>query len=280
MDVPAPNPNVGKTTEITTSFWLPVWTLFQRELVRFYRQRSRVLGALGTPLVFWFLVGSGICKSFRPQSGLAPSGYLEYFFPGTLLLILLFTSIFSTISVIEDRREGFLLSVLVAPISRASLVLGKILGGTALALFQGLLFLLLAPAVGIRLRPVPLLFLSGVLFLVAFALTALGFYLAWRLDSVQGFHAVANLLLIPMWALSGALFPPSGASRWIRWVMQVNPLTYNLGAVRWMLYHGTPLAGADVPPLGLSVGVTMAFGLLALLASFAQVARPQSRAAR
>src|SRR5262245_36006590 len=116
---------------------LPVLTLWQREVVRFLRQRSRVIGALGSPLVFWLLLGSGFGSSFRPSSGQLNAGYLEYFFPGTVLMILLFTSIFSNISVIEERREGFLLSVLVAPVSRLSLVLGKILGVTTLALLQG-----------------------------------------------------------------------------------------------------------------------------------------------
>ena len=122
-------------------FLLPTATLWQREIVRFYRQRNRIIGALLSPLVFWFVIGSGIGPSFRVGS--APNGmrYLEYFYPGTLILIMLFTAIFSTISIIEDRREGFLQSVLVAPISPGSIVCGKILGGTTLALLQGLIFL-------------------------------------------------------------------------------------------------------------------------------------------
>src|SRR5262245_2628874 len=111
------------TPSISSGFLLPLVTLWQREIVRFLRQRTRVVGALGTPVIFWFLMGSGFGSSFRPASGVLASGYLEYFFPGTLLMILLFTSIFSNISVIEERREGFLLSVLVAPASRLSLVL-------------------------------------------------------------------------------------------------------------------------------------------------------------
>jgi len=116
------------------NFLLPIGTLWWRELVRFYRQRSRLFGALGTPLVFWLLIGSGIGTSFRPPAAPAEMNYLEYFYPGTIVLIILFTAIFSTISVIEDRREGFLLSVLVAPMSRSGLALGKIsvcLGGSS-----------------------------------------------------------------------------------------------------------------------------------------------------
>src|SRR5262249_33631763 len=150
--------------------------------------------------------------------------YLQFFFPGTVTLIVLFTAIFSTISVIEDRHEGFLQSVLVAPQSRLTLVLGKILGGTTLAFGQAVLFLCLAPVAGIRLplASAPSLFLN--LLVIAFGLTGLGFLLAWKLDSTQGFHAIMNLLLIPMWLLSGALFPAAGAAPWIRALMTINPL--------------------------------------------------------
>lgn len=255
------------------SFWLAVGTLWWRELLHFYRHRSRVLGALGTPVVFWLLIGSGIGTSFRPAAASAQMNYLEFFFPGTVILILLFTSIFDMMSVIEDRREGFLLSVLVAPLPRSCLVLGKMLGGTTLALAQGLLFVFLAPAVGIELQPLRLLLVAGVLFLIAFALAGVGFVLAWQLDSVQGFHGVANLFLIPLWLLSGALFPPTGASGWVRWVMKVNPLTYAHEALRGALYWNAGALG-EGPPLGLAVGVTAAFALLAGAVAFWVASRP------
>jgi len=256
-------------------FWLPVATLWWRELVRFYRQRSRVVGVLGTPLLFWLLIGSGFGKSFRPPdfSGSAGITYLEYFFPGTILLVVLFTSIFSNMSLIEDRREGFLLSVLVAPISRTALAFGKILGGCTLALLQGLLILLLAPAVGLRLGFRQAAEVTAILFLISFALTALGFYFAWRVDSVQGFHGVMNLVLMPMWLLSGALFPFSGAHPWVEWVMRVNPLTYGLAALRRVLYPATP---ADIPSLSASIGATVVFGLLVALAGLRQARQPST----
>jgi ABC-2 type transport system permease protein len=129
-----------------------VATLWWRELVHFGRQRGRMAGALGTPLLFWLMIGAGFGDSFRAAggSGSGTAGYLEYFFPGTVLMIVLFTSIFSTMSVIEDRREGFLLAVLVAPIPRSALVLGKVLGGATLAFVQGLIFVALAPLIGLR----------------------------------------------------------------------------------------------------------------------------------
>src|SRR5215218_4626314 len=137
-------------TEPRPGLLLPALSLCHRELVRFLRQRHRIIGALATPIVFWLLIGAGMNRSFKSD---VPGGenYLHYFFPGTVLMILLFTAIFSTISVIEDRREGFLQGVLVAPVSRMSIVLGKILGGTILAFGQGLIFLILAPLIGVRL---------------------------------------------------------------------------------------------------------------------------------
>ena len=127
---------------------LAIYTLWRRELTQFLRQRSRIVGALGTPVVFWVLLGSGLGSSFSVDSlGVPGGGYLEYFYPGTLALILLFTAIFSTISVIEDRHDGFLQGVLVAPVPRTAIALGKILGGTTLALLQASLFLFLAPLI-------------------------------------------------------------------------------------------------------------------------------------
>src|SRR5262245_953999 len=245
---------------MSPGFLLPLATLWQREIVRFLRQRSRVVGALGTPVIFWFLMGSGFGSSFRPASGSLQTGYLEYFFPGTLLMILLFTSIFSNISVIEERREGFILSVLVAPASRLSLVLGKILGVTTLAVMQGALLLLLSPLAGIKVRWTQWPLLLAVVALVAVELTSLGFAFAWKLDSIQGFHALMNLLLVPMWLLSGALFPISGASSWVRLIMMINPMTYAMSALRQVLYIGNSNPLAEICSLSASLLVTAIFG--------------------
>src|SRR5580698_5559851 len=138
--------------------WLAVGTLVSREWVRFVRQRNRVVGAIGQPIIFWLLFGAGLGPSFRmPGAAGDTVSYRAYFFPGSLVLILLFTAIFATISIIEDRREGFLQSVLVAPLPRWSMVLGKVLGGTLLALAQGLIFLLLGLTLGVKIGPVMLL---------------------------------------------------------------------------------------------------------------------------
>ena len=201
--------NLPERNIMPTRPWLAAATLCQREIIRFVRQRNRVIGALGQPILFWLLFGTGLRQTFHIPGAAAEGSttFLEYYFPGTLVLILLFTAIFATISIIEDRKEGFLQSVLVAPIPRWAMVLGKIAGGTLLAVGQSLLFLLVAFFIGIRLDAVTLLLLVGMLTLSGIGLTALGFVLAWRMESTQGFHAIMNLLLMPLWLLSGAFFP-------------------------------------------------------------------------
>lgn len=217
-------------------------SLARRELVRFFRQRSRVIGVLATPLVFWLLIGSGFNE-------------MAYMFPGTLVQLVLFASIFSTISLIQDRNDGFLQGVLVSPAPRSAIVLGKVLGGMGIALLQGLLFLALGPFVGVWPSPLGALAAVGALALVSFSLTSLGVALAWRFTSVQGFHGVMNLLLIPMWLLSGAVFRPGTALGWVRGVMTVNPLTYGVELVRTCLTGGG--GGMSTP---LALGVTLVFG--------------------
>jgi ABC-2 type transport system permease protein len=217
---------------------LPAFTLWWREIVRFYRQPTRVVGVLASPLVFWLVIGSGFGTSFRSGGGPGQQHYLDYFYPGAMIMIVLFTSIFTMMSVIDDRKEGFLLSVLVAPVPRSAIVLGKVLGGTTLSALQGMIFLIFAPFAGIHIEPLQVLLVGVVVFLVSFALTALGFAIAWPMDSSQAFHGIVNLFLIPLWLLSGALFPLSGASGWIRAIMRLNPLTYGVDALRGLLYPG------------------------------------------
>jgi ABC-2 type transport system permease protein len=235
-------------TPASAGLMLPAFTLWWREIVRFYRQPTRVVGVLASPLVFWLVIGSGFGTSFRSGGGPGQQHYLDYFYPGALIMIVLFTSIFTMMSVIEDRKEGFLLSVLVAPVPRSAIVLGKVLGGTTLSAVQGMIFLIFAPFAGVHLDPVQVLLVAVVVFLVSFSLTALGFAIAWPMDSSQAFHGIVNLFLIPLWLLSGALFPLAGASGWIKVIMRLNPLTYGVEALRSLLYPGAetsfPLASA------------------------------------
>ena len=236
------------SAKASSNVWLPAFTLWLREVVRFYRQPARVVGVIASPVVFWLVIGSGFGSSFRSGSAVGQQHYLDYFYPGALIMIVLFTSIFTMMSVIEDRKEGFLLSVLVAPVPRSAIVLGKVLGGTTLSAIQGLVFLAFAPLLGIRISLGSLLLIVLTVFLVSFALTALGFAIAWRMDSTQGFHAIINLFLIPLWLLSGALFPLAGASGWIRLLIRINPLTYGVEALRDLLYPNSvasfPLASS------------------------------------
>ncbi len=257
---------------MSNDFFNGASVLWRREMVRFFRQRSRIVGALGTPLIFWLLIGSGVGSSFAARTAVGDMGYLEYFFPGTVLLVLLFTSIFSTISIIEDRKEGFLQAVLVAPIPRSAFVFGKLMGGTSLAVIQGVLFMLLAPFVGISVRAIPPAL--GILALVSFGLTALGYIIAWKMDSTQGFHAIMNLLLIPMWLLSGSVFPASGAPPWLRAVILVNPVTYGLAAVRWAIYGFVAASAMNLPPFSLSMAVSVSFAIVVFLVAIAITRRP------
>ncbi len=222
------------------SFLLSSGTLWLREVVRFYRQPSRIMGALATPLMFWLLIGSGIGTSFRSEAS-GGGSYLLYFFPGALLMTLLFTAIFSTISLIEDRREGFLQGVLIAPVPRSAFVMGKVLGGATLAFLQAAVFSLIAPLVGLHLGASALFLGVCVLFVNAFALTCLGFLIAWHFQSIQGFHAVMNLFLMPLWILSGSLFPEEGASGWLRPLMRLNPLRYGLESLQALAF-GRPFS--------------------------------------
>ncbi|MDE3154558.1 MAG: ABC transporter permease [Acidobacteriota bacterium] len=247
---------------------LAAYTLWSREIVRFYRQRSRIVGALGTPLIFWVLIGSGLGQSFQAAPGVPlQGGYLEYFFPGTLALILLFTAIFSTISIIEDRQEGFLQGVMVAPVPRMAIVLGKILGGTTLAVMQGVIFLALAPLAHVHLRDFG--DLAYLVVFVSFGLTGLGFLMAWLFDSTQGFHAIMNLVLFPMWILSGALFPAAGAAGWVRAIMLVNPLTYGVTALQELLLN----QATAWPSLDVCLAVVGGFAILTLVAGAILVAK-------
>jgi len=265
------------TAENSGSAWPAMLTLAHRELVRFFRQRNRVFGALGQPIIFWLLFSEGL-----------RGNRLDYahFFPGTLVMILLFTAIFATISIIEDRNEGFLQSVLVSPAPRWAMVLGKVLGGAAIAMIQGLVFLALG-AVTLRFASSLLDVALAVVLMavIAIALTALGFTIAWRMESTHGFHAIMSVFLLPMWLLSGAFFP-AGGDGWLAWVIRLNPLTYGVAGLRhylqfapaadWSLKRpvqsGTlPEAAGPIdalPPLVLCWIVTFAFALLMLLAAW------------
>ncbi len=244
-----------------------IGVLWRRDLMRFLRQPSRLVGALGQPVIFWGIIGSGMASTFRMPG--SPVGYLEYFFPGVILMVVVFASIFATVSVIEDRHAGFLLPVLVAPGSRGALVLGRCLGAATVSLLQAGLFVLLAPWAGFSLARVDWALLGGSLALVSLGLTALGFAVAWALDNLQAYHAIQMTLLLPLWIVSGAMFPAPAGSAFAA-VLRWNPLSYAVGAARAALYGGTLPAGlAGTQPAGTAASllVLSAFTLACLAAA-------------
>ncbi|MCA9190306.1 MAG: ABC transporter permease [Planctomycetales bacterium] len=272
--------NILETELATSSSGSPLgatWMLAYREWIRFFRQRNRVIGALGQPIIFWLLFGTGMHSSFRSGN----QDFMTYYLPGTLALIVLFTAIFTTISIIEDRREGFLQNVLVAPVPRWTIAAGKILGGGAIAWAQAIMFLLLA----LIFQGVPsasnLFGLLLLLALTSLALTAMGVFFAWPMESTQGFHAIMNLVLMPLWLLSGAFFPiplttaSDSIGQWImHWIMRLNPLSYSIAGLRHML-GATPVAEFWMPGLGTSWLVSIIFFGAMVLAAWRMVVRPQ-----
>ena len=251
---------------------LPALSLARRELVRFLRQRNRVIGALVTPLLFWAVIGVGMGSSFRSPG--TDAGYAEYFFPGTVLMIVLFTAIFSTISIIEDRQQGFLQGVLVSPAGRGQIVLGKVLGGTALAAGQALLILALSPLVGATFTPASAALAVLVVVVLSFALTSAGVAMAWPLSSTQGFHVLMNLIWMPALFLSGAMFPLAGvAFVGLKWLMLLNPLTYGLAALRRAMHPGAAIVG--LPSVGTGLAVSVAFAAVAFGVAYFVASRPE-----
>ena len=263
----------------------PAWALTRRELTRFFRQRSRVIGALVQPLLFWVLFGTGLRDSFRmpglDEQAAAGLNYQAYFVPGVAAMIVLFTAIFSTISLIEDRDAGFLQGVLASPASRLSVVMGKIGGGAVIAILQTALFLMLAPLserlglmanLGLTFTPGRLIGLLAFVSLLSVALTGLGYCIAWPSKSTQGYHAIMSVFLFPMWLLSGAFFPAAGAG-WLKWVILINPLTYGVAGLRRLLFPANTLS-ADLPSMSVCVAVTTVFAAGCVAAGVWMTRRP------
>ena len=258
-----------------------IWMLAQREWVRFFRQPFRVIAALGQPILFWILFGTGMHSAFRGggQSG----DFMTYFLPGTTAMILLFTSIFATISIIEDRREGFLQSVLVAPTSRWAIAMGKVLGGSAIAWVQAIVFVVIALLTGMIPLGPQLLLLFGFTLIAAIAMTSLGVCFAWPMDSTQGFHALMNMVLMPMWLLSGSFFPipaltggePIGQIA-MHWIMRCNPMSYTVSGMRHLMSGVKSDSFFWTPSFSTSLMVTIAFAIATSIAASFVVRREQS----
>lgn len=248
-----------------------VLALWRREVLVFLRDRARVAGALAQPVLFWVLFGFGFSGVVAVPGS---TGYPAYLLPGIVALTLLFTAIYATISVVEDRQSGVLQAVLVAPQPRLVVVLGVLLGGVTLAVGQAVLVGAFAPFVGLRpgwAGAVTALAAAGSM---ALGFTALGFGMAWRLKTTRAFHAVMNVVLIPIWLLSGAFFPEAGAPGWLRLVMRANPATYGVAWLRYGL-HGLPDAvpGTSLS-LGLAASISVASAAVLLAWAVATARRP------
>lgn len=233
-----------------------------REFTRFRRQPQRVIGTIAQPLLFWAFLGSGFSASFKAP-GMENVGYLEYLYPGIMLMMMLFASIFSSITVIEDRDQGFLQGVLVAPVSRLAIVLGKVLGGAFIALVQVLILTIAAPFMGLHMGLGGFLMLLAAYALGSIGFAAMGFLFAWRMESTAGFHAIMMVFLMPLWMLSGALFPIDQAPGWLHAIMIVNPVSHALVLMRSPFYMDPGAMLTDTRYL-IALGVTLAWAVLCL----------------
>ena len=218
---------------VTYAIWL-------REVKLFVRERGRIIGMIGQPLMYLLIVGQGIASGMTLKGSADGVGYLMFLYPGILGMSVLFTSIFSAMSIIWDREFGFLKEVLVAPVPRWAVAAGKVLGGATVATLQSAILLLLAPLAGFWPTPLVALELLLLCFVMSCAMTSLGVAIAARMRSMQGFQMVMNFLVMPLYFLSGAMFPVKLAPPWMKALMTADPLTYGVDALRTVVLSAAP----------------------------------------
>jgi ABC-2 type transport system permease protein len=221
-------------------------TVWKRELLRFARNRVRIATSLVQPILFLFVLGTGLSPVVSTGAHLS---FRTFMYPGVMAMAVLFTAIFSAISIVWDREFGFLREMLVAPVSRYALVVGKCLGGATVATFQGIVIVALAGAVGVPYDPLLLLTLVGELLLLAFALTAFGVMAAARMSQIESFQMVMQFLVLPMFFLSGAVFPLSHLPGWLRVLTRVDPVSYAVDPMRRAVFDHLHLDGAALRTL-------------------------------
>lgn len=243
--------------------WEATWGIWLRDLKRFWRDRTRLLGGVVRP-VLWLLIMGG---SLQPAVRDLGVSYQEYLFPGVVGMSIIFAALQSAISIIWDREFGFLKEVMVAPIPRSAVLLGKTLGGSSEATLQGVVTLAFAPLVGLRLGLWQVVALMGLMFLVAFSLTALGIAIAGRMTSFEGFGTISNFVIMPMYFLSGAIYPIDRLPLWIRSLTVVNPLSYGVDVMRAVTI------GLHAVPVGRDIAVLLAFGLAMLAVAYPALGR-------
>src|SRR5579875_1784135 len=261
--------------------------VWRRELIRFRSDRLRAVTSLVQPVLFLFVLGTGLSR--LASRGL-PGGvdFKTFIYPGVLAMSVLFTSIFSAASIVWDREFGFLREMLVAPVRRWAIVIGKCLGGATVATFQGIIFLALAGVAHVPYDPVLLLTLVGELLLLSFTLTAFGVMMAARIKRIQAFMAVTQMVVMPLFFLSGALYPLSGLPAWLTVLTRIDPLTYIVDPMRHAVFGHLPLSPAALPvlspgitwdgwlvPAGLSLAMVAAMGLAMLAVAIAEFRRTE-----
>ncbi|MFQ6015586.1 MAG: ABC transporter permease [Anaerolineae bacterium] len=241
-----------------------IYIIWYREILRYWRDRSRIVGSLAMPFFFLFIFGSGLSPAIGGMTGGLPVGqgedvnFIKFMYPGVIGMTVLFTSIFSGISIVWDREFGFLKEMLVAPISRTTVALGKTLGGSTVAMIQGTLMLIFAPLVGVELSLGLVLRLWPLMFITAFALTSMGVLIAARMKSMQGFQMIMNFLTMPMFFLSGAFFPLRGLPGWMGFLVRINPFTYAVDSLRQVVFQAAELPQFVLdmlPQLGMGVTI-------------------------
>ena len=226
--------------------------VWEREIIRFFRTRARILSSFIQPILFLFVLGYGMSTLVGATAGF---DFKKFLFPGIVAMTVMSTAISSAISIVWDREFGFLREMLVAPVSRTALVCGKTLGGASIATVQGTIMLALAPLIGVHLTWLVVIEVIGIELLMAIALTAFGVFVASHIQRMEGFSVVMQLLLFPMLFLSGALFPLSGLPGWLAVLTRLNPLTYAVEPLRQVVFaaqHMPPAAAARF-----SAGVTL-----------------------
>ena len=256
--------------------------VWRRELIRFRSDRLRAITALVQPILFLFVLGTGLSR--LASHGLPSGVHFETFiYPGVLAMSVLFTAIFSAASIVWDREFGFLAEMMVAPVRRWTIVVGKCLGGATVATFQGIIFLALAGVAHVPYSPTLLLTLLGELLLLSFTLTAFGVMMAARIKQIQAFMALTQMVVMPLFFLSGALYPLGGLPAWLTVLTRVDPLTYVVAPMRHAVFSHlslNPLATAVLSPgitwdgwlvpVGLSLAMVAAMGAAMLAIAIAE----------
>jgi ABC-2 type transport system permease protein len=215
-----------------------IYTIWLREFKAFVREKSRIIGMIGQPLLYLLIVGQGIASGMTLNRAPGGLGYLQFIYPGILGMSVLFTSIFSAMSIIWDREFGFLKEVLVAPVPRWAVAVGKVLGGATVAVAQCIILLALMPFTGIYPTVGVIIGLLLLSFLMSLAMTSLGVTIAAGMRSMQGFQMLMNFLIMPLYFLSGAMFPISSAPVWMKTLMIIDPLSYGVDALRIVAFSG------------------------------------------